>query len=47
MDSCEMGVNACVGAETATETFTTNQMITLNCANGDIAKVYDGKLAMI
>ena len=40
----EMGVNACVGAETATDTFTANQMITLHCADGDIANVYDGKL---
>ena len=38
----ELGVNACVGAEKATATFTQNQEITISCADGDIAKVYEG-----
>ena len=43
----EMGVNACVGAEDATKTFTNNQLITIDCADGDIAKVYEGQLEYI
>lgn len=43
----ELGVNACVGAEKATATFTQNQEITISCADGDIAKVYEGKLSYI
>jgi pyruvate, water dikinase len=40
----EMGVNACVGAENATATFTNKQLVTIDCADGDIAKVYEGQL---
>ena len=40
----EMGINACVGAENATELFNQDEEITISCADGDIAKVYQGKL---
>ena len=43
----ELGVNACVGAENATSTFVHDQEITISCADGDIAKVYEGKLSYI
>lgn len=43
----ELGVNACVGAEKATSTFSQDQEITISCADGDIAKVYEGKLSYV
>ena len=35
----ELGVNACVGSQVATTTFTQGQPITISCADGDTAKV--------
>ena len=43
----ELGVNACVGSQVATTTFTQGQSITISCADGDTAKVYEGKLSYV
>jgi pyruvate,water dikinase len=43
----ELGVNACVGSQLATTTFTQGQSITISCADGDTAKVYEGKLSYV
>ena len=42
--SRELGIPAVVGAENAMETITTGQEITISCADGDNAVVYDGYL---
>ena len=38
----EMGINAVVGTNNATEIFKENQVVTVSCAEGDIGYVYDG-----
>jgi len=40
----ELGVPAVVGCESATGKIETGQMLTASCAEGDIGRVYDGKL---
>ncbi|MDH3665285.1 MAG: PEP-utilizing enzyme, partial [Alphaproteobacteria bacterium] len=40
----ELGIPAVVGAEHATERLTDGQAITVNCAEGDTGRVYDGIL---
>ncbi len=43
--SRELGVPAVIGCENATIAIKNNTPITVSCAEGDIGKVYDGKLA--
>ena len=38
----ELGVNAIVGCENATDILNNVSEITMNCADGDIGKVYNG-----
>ena len=42
--SRELGVPAIVGTEHGTEVLKDGQMITISCAEGDIGRVYEGKL---
>ena len=41
----ELGVPAVVGAESAVEKLETGKVVTVSCADGEVGKVYDGKLA--
>jgi len=43
--SRELGLPAIVGAEQATELLRNGQTVTVSCAEGDIGRVYEGKLA--
>jgi pyruvate,water dikinase len=40
----ELGVPAVVGAEGAVEKLATGRVVTVSCADGEVGKVYDGKL---
>ena len=40
----ELGVPAVVGAEGAVEKLATGRVVTVTCADGEVGKVYDGKL---
>jgi pyruvate,water dikinase len=40
----ELGIPAIVGTDTATRAIRTGDLITVSCAEGDIGKVYDGKI---
>ncbi len=40
----ELGIPAVVGCDKATTTINNGQFITLSCAEGDIGKIYEGKL---
>ena len=40
----ELGVPAVVGAEQATERLKTGRVVTVSCADGEVGKVYDGRL---
>jgi pyruvate,water dikinase len=40
----ELGIPAVVGCDKATATINNGQLITLSCAEGDIGKIYEGKL---
>jgi pyruvate,water dikinase len=40
----EFGIPAVVGCETATEKLTTGELLTVSCAEGDVGKVYSGKI---
>jgi pyruvate,water dikinase len=42
--SRELGIPAVVGAENATTNIKTGEMVTVSCAEGDIGKVYEGKI---
>lgn len=42
--SRELGVPAVIGCEDATAAITNNSLVTVSCAEGDIGKVYPGKL---
>ncbi len=42
--SRELGIPAVVGTENATEKINQNQDVTISCAEGEIGKVYEGKL---
>ncbi|MGZ4991241.1 MAG: phosphoenolpyruvate synthase [Methylobacter sp.] len=42
--SRELGVPAVVGCDNATTTIKNNSPVTVSCAEGDVGKVYDGKL---
>jgi pyruvate, water dikinase len=42
--SRELGVPAVIGCENATQTIKNNSPITVSCAEGDVGKVYSGKL---
>jgi pyruvate, water dikinase len=42
--SRELGVPAVVGCDNATATIKNNSPVTVSCAEGDVGKVYDGKL---
>lgn len=42
--SRELGIPAVVGAEDATENVPTGEMVTVSCAEGDVGKVYQGKI---
>jgi pyruvate,water dikinase len=41
----ELGIAAVVGADGATETLRDGEPVTVSCAEGDIGRVYDGRLA--
>ncbi len=43
--SRELGVPAVIGCENATLAITNNSAVTVSCAEGDVGKVYPGKLA--
>ena len=38
----ELGIPAVVGAEGATATLTTGEVVTISCAEGDVGRVYEG-----
>jgi pyruvate,water dikinase len=40
----EFGIPAVIGCETATEKLTTGDLLTVSCAEGDVGKVYSGKI---
>jgi pyruvate, water dikinase len=40
----EFGIPAVIGCESATEKLTTGDMLTVSCAEGDVGKVYSGKV---
>jgi len=42
--SRELGIPAVVGAENATENVPTGEMVTVSCAEGDVGRVYQGKI---
>jgi pyruvate,water dikinase len=42
--SRELGIPAVVGAENATTSITSGEIVTVSCAEGDIGKVYEGKI---
>lgn len=42
--SRELGIPAVVGAENATTSINTGEMITVSCAEGEVGKVYEGKI---
>jgi pyruvate,water dikinase len=40
----ELGIPAVVGADTATEALTAGSIVTVSCAEGDVGKVYEGRV---
>ncbi|MBS0421228.1 MAG: phosphoenolpyruvate synthase [Proteobacteria bacterium] len=40
----EFGIPAVIGCENATETLSNGQAVTVSCAEGDVGKVYEGRL---
>jgi pyruvate,water dikinase len=42
--SRELGIPAVVGAENATTSITNGEIVTVSCAEGDVGKVYEGKI---
>lgn len=45
--SRELGIPAVVGCEDATDNIQTGQLVTVSCAEGEVGRVYDGKLPFV
>jgi pyruvate,water dikinase len=43
--SRELGLPAIVGTETATDVLRPNQLVTVSCAEGEVGRVYEGRIA--